>query len=410
MKILRKLTPYAQLSFSIGYTDNYKIGEIQVNDDVISDFYTSMISAVKIDAPEMDLVALRNNYIPNMVYPQYNPESDDIFHVSVDNKVYICLSNNGGKISTAAPSGTLLNNIIKNDGYVWAYIGTFNSADLDQNTEYITIPSKVYSTKEIGSIARVSDVISTTTNFDTQPIYKVIGQGSNAIFDISLDQNGDIVYISCANGGFGYDPKDYVVISDNFNGVGAQVNLKVNDQGQVELDKFTTGTGYTECSILVIGDGKDATIDFSTLNGNLTNVSVQDSGSGYTWAKAFVFSSESAIIANLKLLPMNGKATDPAYLMRSNTWRIRKTINVKDMEGYAYDDMKINMIALTDQYSSSPIAGLNNKYTGDIQLKYTTEVKEVYTINKIQDITLKENESINLEITVKLDGNKICQK
>ena len=410
MKILRKLTPYAQLSFSIGYTDNYKIGEIQVNDDVISDFYTSMISAVKIDAPEMDLVALRNNYIPNMVYPQYNPESDDIFHVSVDNKVYICLSNNGGKISTAAPSGTLLNNIIKNDGYVWAYIGTFNSADLDQNTEYITIPSKVYSTKEIGSIARVSDVISTTTNFDTQPIYKVIGQGSNAIFDISLDQNGDIVYISCANGGFGYDPKDYVVISDNFNGVGAQVNLKVNDQGQVELDKFTTGTGYTECSILVIGDGKDATIDFTTLNGNLTNVSVQDSGSGYTWAKAFVFSSESAIIANLKLLPMNGKATDPAYLMRSNTWRIRKTINVKDMEGYAYDDMKINMIALTDQYSSSPIAGLNNKYTGDIQLKYTTEVKEVYTINKIQDITLKENESINLEITVKLDGNKICQK
>ena len=410
MKILRKLTPYAQLSFSIGYTDNYKIGEIQVNDDVISDFYTSMISAVKIDAPEMDLVALRNNYIPNMVYPQYNPESDDIFHVSVDNKVYICLSNNGGKISTAAPSGTLLNNIIKNDGYVWAYIGTFNSADLDQNTEYITIPSKVYSTKEIGSIARVSDVISTTTNFDTQPIYKVIGQGSNAIFDISLDQNGDIVYISCANGGFGYDPKDYVVISDNFNGVGAQVNLKVNDQGQVELDKFTTGTGYTECSILVIGDGKDATIDFTTLNGNLTNVSVQDSGSGYTWAKAFVFSSDSAIIANLKLLPMNGKATDPAYLMRSNTWRIRKTINVKDMEGYAYDDMKINMIALTDQYSSSPIAGLNNKYTGDIQLKYTTEVKEVYTINKIQDITLKENESINLEITVKLDGNKICQK
>lgn len=410
MKILRKLTPYAQLSFSIGYTDNYKIGEIQVNDDVISDFYTSMISAVKIDAPEMDLVALRNNYIPNMVYPQYNPESDDIFHVSVDNKVYICLSNNGGKISTAAPSGTLLNNIIKNDGYVWAYIGTFNSADLDQNIEYITIPSKVYSTKEIGSIARVSDVISTTTNFDTQPIYKVIGQGSNAIFDISLDQNGDIVYISCANGGFGYDPKDYVVISDNFNGVGAQVNLKVNDQGQVELDKFTTGTGYTECSILVIGDGKDATIDFTTLNGNLTNVRVQDSGSGYTWAKAFVFSSESAIIANLKLLPMNGKATDPAYLMRSNTWRIRKTINVKDMEGYAYDDMKINMIALTDQYSSSPIAGLNNKYTGDIQLKYTTEVKEVYTINKIQDITLKENESINLEITVKLDGNKICQK
>ena len=408
MKILKKMTQFARMSFAIGYTAKFNKGEIQVNDNVINEVYTSMISAIKIESPEIDLVTERNLYIVDRVYPQYDPKNSTAYHVTVGDNIYICISNNNGAISKVAPSGTLLNNIIKSDGYVWAYIGKVNSDEVDQETPFISIPKSIYSSREIGSIARLKDVVETTNNFDVTPKYKIIGTGSNAIFDISLTDVGDISYISCANGGFGYSSNDYIAISDNFDGTGAEVKLKIVN-GAIELESFTSGQNYTECTILVIGDGTDGTLSPTTLNGQLTDVTVQDGGKDYTWAKAFVFSSDRAILASLELMPMNGKATDPAYLLRANTWRIKKTLDIKDMDGYVYDNLEINLVSLIDQYNDNLVAGLNNKYTGNVQLKHATEVKEVFAVNKIEPIIIKTDERITLTLTVKLDDNKICQ-
>ena len=406
MKILKKLTPYAKMSFVVGKTDKYEKGQVKVNDDVASEVYNSMISSIAVDQTEISLVALRNNYIVDKVYPEYNSSTSDIYHVTVDENVYICLSNNNGAVSTTAPNGTLLNNIIKSDGYVWAYIGKLNEVDIGSSiTKYITIPISAYSTNEIGSIARIKKIQSTTTNFVNPPKYKIVSStGTNAIFDISLDDNSDISYIACANGGFGYKDQDFIAISDNFDGTGAEVNLKITD-GAIELIDFTNGLGYTECTILVVGDGTGADLDFSTLNGSLTDVTVQNGGTGYTWAKAFVFSSDSAIIAPLQLLPLNGKATDPSILLRANTWRISKSIDSKTYEGYVYDGMEFNYVAILDQYNTPILAGLNNKYSGNVQLKYATEVKEVYSINKLETpIIVSADDKINLIITIKLEG------
>lgn len=244
MKILKKMTQFARMSFAVGYTAKFNKGEIQVNDNVINEVYTSMISAIKIESPEIDLVTERNLYIVDRVYPQYDPKNSTAYHVTVGDNIYICISNNNGAISKVAPSGTLLNNIIKSDGYVWAYIGKVNSDEVDQETPFISIPKSIYSSREIGSIARLKDVVETTNNFDVTPKYKIIGTGSNAIFDISLTDVGDISYISCANGGFGYSSNDYIAISDNFDGTGAEVKLKIVN-GAIELESFTSGQNYT---------------------------------------------------------------------------------------------------------------------------------------------------------------------
>lgn len=407
MKILKKLTPYAKMSLVLGKTEKYEKGQVDIDDNVANEVYNSMIATIKLDQTDVEVVALRNNYVVDRIYPQYEPDSDETFHVTVDDKVYICLSNNNGAISTSPPSGSLLNNIIKSDGYVWAYIGKLNDKDVSSSlSKFITIPTSEYSSNEIGCIARINAVKSTTTNFDTTPLYKVITKtGSNAIFDISLNESGDINYISCANGGFGYRENDYLVISDNFNGTGAEVNLKVNQNGGIELVDFSNGSGYNDCSILVIGDGTGASLEYATLNGSVTDVTVKNEGSNYTWAKAFVFSSDRAIIANLQLLPMNGKATSPSILLRANTWRIKKSIDSNNYDGYIYNNMEFNYLAVTDQYTNAQVlAGLNNKYNGNIQLKYATEVKEVYSFNKTDSIVVTEDEKINLIITIKVDG------
>lgn len=408
MKILKKMTQFAKMSFAIGHTDKFNKGEVQVNDSVTNEIYNSMIAALKIENPEIELVTLRNPYIVDQVYPQYNPQSNTPYHVTVDDNIYICISNNNGAISKVAPSGTLMNNIIKSDGYVWAFVGKVNNSEVDQSSQYISLPNSIYSNKEIGSIARIKDMESTSTNFGSVPKYKMIGSGTNAIFDISLTETGDIAYISTANGGFGYRDTDFLVISDNFDGTGAEVNLKIVD-GSVTVESFDGGSGYNECSILVIGDGTGATLTYSSLNGTITDVSVQDGGNDYTWAKAFVFSSERAIIASVELMPLNGKATSPSHLLRANAWRIKKTLDISTMEGYLYNNLNINIVSLIDQYTENLIAGNKNNYSGNIPIKHANEVKEVYSVNKIDTITLNDNEKITLTITVKLDDNKICQ-
>ncbi len=406
MKILKRLTPYAKMSFAIGMTNKYEKGQVKISDDVANEVYNSMISAISVDQTEITLVTLRNNYVVDKVYPQYKSNTSDMCHVVVGENIYICLSNNDGAISKFPPNGTLLNNIIKPDGYVWAYVGKLNEVDIGSTvSKYITIPHSAYSTNEIGSIARINKKESTTINFVNPPKYKVItSSGTNAVFDISLDEDSNISYIACANGGFGYKENDFLVISDNFDGTGAEVNLKIVD-GAIEIVDFTNGLGYTDCSILVVGDGDGANLDFTTLNGSITDVSVQNGGTGYTWAKAYVFSSDIAIIASLQLLPMNGKATDPSVLLRANTWKINKSIDTKTYEGYIYDGIEFNYVALLDQYNDPIIAGLNNKYSGNVQLKYATEVKEVYAINKLDTpISVTADDKINLIITIKLDG------
>ena len=243
MKILRKMTQFARMSFAIGFTNKFSKGEQQINDNVINEVYTSMISAIKIDTPEIDLVTERNQYIVDRVYAQFDPLESKPFHVTVDDNIYICLSNNNGAISKVAPSGTLLNNIIKSDGYVWAYIGKVNSDEIDQETKFISIPKSIYNANEIGSIARIKNKEETTSNFDVTPLYKIVGNGTNAIFDISLTDVGDISYISCANGGFGYSSEDFIAISDNFTGTGAEVKLNVVN-GSIEVGTFTSGQNY----------------------------------------------------------------------------------------------------------------------------------------------------------------------
>lgn len=401
MRLLRKLTQSARFSMVVGkLPSTYKVGELTASDTANIDVYNSTQCAIKIDATDISLVAKRNTYIPNMTYPQYEPNSNQMYHVSVDDNIYICLSNNNGSVSTFQPTGTLLNNITKEDGYTWVYVGKIDQADMNSNSNYITAPSAVFNTPVIGSIARVNNIQGSPV-FESQPKYKVVGEGSNAIFDIVLANDGTIDYIGCANSGFGYTDKDFIIVSDNFNGVGASIELSVTN-GVVGIDSFTVGTGYNESSVVIIGDGEGAIINATTLSGNITEYTLQDGGAGYTWAKAYVVSSENVAVGVLQPLPLNGKATDPAILLQANTWRVKKTLDLNTYRGYISPNSEINFFALVDQYNDQVLAGLSNP-SSDMQLKRLTSAKEVYCGNVINPIIIREGETISLAMNVYLD-------
>lgn len=402
MNILKNLVDNMKLSIFMCKISEYDIGQVQVTNSIHKKVYDSMISSLKVNINEIDLVADRIDYELDKVYPQYNDNNINYYVINND-KIYICLSNNNNSESKYPPTGTLLNNIVKADGYVWAYIGDVTAGEVGTSTKYIKIPDKVYNVNDIGSICRAEIYSNTTLNFDGIAVqYRIVGNGTGAIFDISKGGLGDVDYISCASGGVGYTDNDILLISDNFSGTGGSVLLDIVD-GSVKLKSFTNGTGYDECSILIVGDGDGAELEYSTLNGTITNVSVADGGKDYTWAKAFVFSSNRAIVAKIVTLPMNGKGTDPAILMNANKIRIKKDIDTKTYPGYVYSGMQFDSIGIMDQYDTN-VVGVLNTYVGESPINKTSEVKEVYALNKVNNISITDNNKVNLILTIKLDG------
>ena len=59
---------------------------------------------------------------------------------------------------------------------------------------------------------------------------------------------------------------------------------------------------------------------------------------------------------------------------------------------------------MVEQYNDQYVAGVNNRYNGNAQLNRATEVKEVYAVNKIDEVTQTQEDKINLILTIKLDG------
>jgi len=94
------------------------------------DAWTDMMGAVRIGRSDVCLVIPRNQWQRGTVYVEYddnidlaNPYSPKQFYVTTsENKVYKCISNDGGAESTDQPTSTSTNIFCMNDGYQWKFM------------------------------------------------------------------------------------------------------------------------------------------------------------------------------------------------------------------------------------------------------------------------------------------------
>lgn len=235
-------------------------------------------------------------YLPNTFYRHTN-------------KVYVCLYS-PGNISVYPPSGKLNANMIMDDNYVWRYI-----CDVKYNeNDYVTFENANEYVRK-GTIQSVNIITHSNhvmQSFASLYLHDTHMSGEGVQYVVENNQNNFIVSdILIQNGGLNYLPNDIMVITDKpMNNIDAAIIDVYIENGQVYIASFTNGQNYEYMDIIIIGDGENASVSFSSVAGVLTNVNVDNRGENYTWAKAIVLNSNRYIIGSTNIEPLNGYNSD----------------------------------------------------------------------------------------------------
>lgn len=202
---------------------------------------SKIISAKRIGASNVKMAILRNEWDVSgtTIYSEYDPTVEDFnyptpFYVTVDNKIYKCLNNNGGVASTTQPTGTSADPVITpGDGYVWKFIAEIDSADVLQ---FLT---PTYAPVEL----------------------KLSDDGS---FQWAVQQNskiGSLSTIKVTNGGTGYTSAP-ITISAPPSGTTATATAVLSGGVVTSIQISVVGEGYeTTPTVTIGGDGSGATAD-----------------------------------------------------------------------------------------------------------------------------------------------------
>lgn len=350
------------------------------------DVFDTAIAYLPIDSSNVTRVFKRQEWTSGIVCVQIGYKT--LSHYTTNNMIYVCISNNSGGVSTVEPSGTNMTNVLTSDGYVWRYVGNLLSQDVNKSNEWCAVPESPVIVTRQGVISRIVNLVDNSPLFLTQPSSKIVtSTGTGANFVTVLDVDGSIKYVSCSAGGENYKSADYVMISDNFTGVGASVDLSITS-GVVDIDTFTNGVGYSNISILVIGDGTGAILEGTIVAGSVTAVDVINGGTGYTWAKAFVFSSDSAAVAQVVIEPYNGVGYRLSNDLNSNASLISRLINI---DGVVYDNMEFDYVSLTSNITNRIGSLAGNLHPTAINRE--SIVQDIFTVNTITPKTYSTSTS-----------------
>lgn len=208
--------------------------------DRISDkneIWRDLIAGKKITGNDVSLVVKRNNWTANTVYTQYDDTANTLydantqFYVLTSNyNVYKCLYNNNSANSTVEPTYTsYATTSTEADGYIWKYLYTLNTKDIQRFLSYNWMPVK-------------------TLTLDD-------GSAQWGVQSAAID--GAINVILVSNTGSNYTNTSNVSISISGDGSGANATAYVNTVSNTIANIVVTsvGTGYTFANVVISGGG-----------------------------------------------------------------------------------------------------------------------------------------------------------
>ena len=230
-------------------------------DSIVSETkqYRDMIAAKHISSADVSYVLPRRNWTTNTIYDMYHhnvsatsPSTsgetnlwDSTFYVMNQNyNVYICISNNGGGVSTAEPTAGNVapyNIITEVDGYKWKYLYTLSTTDIQKFLSLDFIP-----------VLENTSVAAAATP-------------------------GSIEFIKLISGGSGYVNGTYTAVTIHGDGNSGTVDIVITSGSISSVVINNVGTGYTFASI-DLTTYEDSTI--TTVNANLDPIISPTTGHG----------------------------------------------------------------------------------------------------------------------------------
>lgn len=206
--------------------------------------YTELVGMKKVQSTMVRSVLPRIDWTYNDVYDQYESDTDLInerntsgdfikFYVVTDEfNVYKCLYNNNGAQSKIKPAGTSVSPFSTSDGYIWKYMYTIKSTDVQGFMTSTWVPCYTLYTNDgsaqwlvqQAATAGSIDVVKVTDggiNYDSEPTVTITGDGQGATARANYDAVTGLVtsvYIVTPGSGYSYA----IVDISGGNGVGAE--------------------------------------------------------------------------------------------------------------------------------------------------------------------------------------------
>jgi hypothetical protein len=322
----------------------------------ISQVHRDIIFIRKILPSEVVYLVRRVNWTQGTVYDIYD-HTDPTIHtknyyiLTSANRVYKCISNNGGKPSTVEPtSEEAIELVATGDGYKWKFLYTILPQDVTQFLTPEYFPVRYYSSTNSFNLNGYIKTITVTnggSGYDN-PSVLISGDGVGAVA-VPTVVDGVITEVTVVEGGSNYSFATASIV-DNGDGTDAVLEVEITSES-LELDPsapnqqvasvgalpgaiqaavvISKGTGYVDGATLlrVRGDGHDAALVPSITLGEIRSVEVASEGEGYTFAEVEIVGAGSGAVVRPIVSPFKGHGSNAPQELGANILGIKTTLD-----------------------------------------------------------------------------------
>lgn len=417
---------------------------IDVIDSVETAALKNVVTYKSIRSSNMKVCAIKTLWTPGTVYDQYdtNFELTDyinpFFVITSGNRIYKCLDNNSGVVSTSEPTSVLTTPFRTIDGYVWKFMGNVNSNDaavfMTEDFMPVSVRKAEVEDPEQWAVQQTAqrDSISTwkiarsTGSFTDTPLATVSGVGTGATAG-AVKVGPTLTQVYAINPGSNYvESSTYAIVKNGaVSGSGATATATIDAGGVITaISVDTSGSDYTSGAVAVIvgvaqtgetlvhATGLAVTVS----GGNVTGVTFASGGSKYASATIYIIPGTAGAVALPVMAPSAGHGLNIVSELAASTVMVStKLTNTVNDTGYFLIDAGSEfhqIVLVTDVLNhDNSLYATNDLYIGESHPSYAAPglLKKakagsgvVLYINNVKTVTRSADQEEDIKVAITL--------
>ena len=317
--------------------------------DSVSDeksVWDNMYAAKRITGNDVELVIPRVNWTSNTKYKQYDDRIsvDDLltgnttlnvkpmYVLTASRNVYKCLSNNASANSTVEPSGdftTANGTIFTADGYIWKYLYNVKPTNRFLTTDWIPAPI---------STNKLDYNVSETSPIEGEVTTIVVLNGGTGYAHPTINATAfgtGVTTITLANT---TNVAANMIVTGTGIATGSLVTAVNAVTSVITIDTATNANGGGTTAnalsfltrIYIQGDGASLEASANIVNSAISKVTVDVTGSGYSYANATIYGSGTGANTRVILPPKFGHGFNSAKELDATNVMVSERIGSVD--------------------------------------------------------------------------------
>jgi hypothetical protein len=310
--------------------------------------WDNMFAAKKITGNDVELVIPRINWDTTKKYKQFDDtistdtllttdtssggNSQPMYVLTSSRNVYKCLSNNANAVSTVEPTGdfnTANGTIFTADGYIWKYLYNIKPSNKFLTSEWMPAPI---------STSKLDYNVSATSTIDGELTTIIVTNGGSGYAEPTINATAFSIGVSTIN----LANTTNVAANMSVSGTGIASGTKVvtsNLQSSIitiSTPTIANGGGTLanalsfSTTVTISGDGVGAVASANIANGAISKITINVTGTDYSYANATIYGSGTSANARVILPPKFGHGYNSAKELNATNVMVSERIGSVD--------------------------------------------------------------------------------